>query len=51
MEMHVGVDELTSLVHSLETTLANVHDLEVVDKLLHGHEQCVFRDTLLSGRR
>lgn len=42
MKMHIGVDDLTGLVHSLETTPANVHDLEVVGRLLHGDEQRVF---------
>ena len=49
MKMHIGTDDLTGLVHSLETTPANVHDLEVVDKLLHGDEQRVFGDAGYRG--
>jgi len=49
MKMHVGVDDLTGLVHSLETTPANVHDLEVVDRLLHGDEQRAFGDAGYRG--
>jgi len=49
MKMHVGVDDLTGLVHSLETTPANVHDLEIVDRLLHGKEVRVFGDAGYRG--
>jgi IS5 family transposase len=49
MKMHIGVDDLTGLVHSLETTPANVHDLEVVDRLLQGDEQRVFGDAGYRG--
>jgi len=49
MKMHVGVDDLTGLVHSLETTPANIHDLEVVDRLLHGDERRVFGDAGYRG--
>jgi len=49
MKMHIGVDDLTGLIHSLETTAANVHDLEVVGRLLHGNEQRVFGDAGYRG--
>lgn len=49
MKMYVGVDDLTGLVHGLETTPANVHDLEVVDRLLHGDEQRVLGDAGYRG--
>ena len=32
------------LIHSIETTAANVHDIVPADKLLHGEEQRVFGD-------
>ena len=44
MKLHIGVDDLTGLVHSLDTTPANTHDLDAADKLLHGDEQRVFGD-------
>lgn len=38
MKMHIGVDESLGLIHSVEGTAANVHDVVVTDKLLHGEE-------------
>lgn len=35
MKMHIGVDESLGFIHSLETTPANKHDLNVAAKLLH----------------
>lgn len=35
---HWGVDKDTGLIHSVETTAANVHDLNPVAALLHGEE-------------
>lgn len=45
MKMHIGVDELLGLIHSLETTPANEHGLNVAAKLLHGQEARVWADT------
>jgi transposase, IS5 family len=49
MKMHIGVDDTLGLIHSLETTPANVHDLNVVDRLLHGEEERVFGDSGYRG--
>ncbi len=42
MKMHVGVDYTLGLIHSIDTTAANVHDILPAGKLLHGEEQRVF---------
>ena len=39
MKLHIGVDDQIGLIHRLETTPANTHDLEAVDKLFHGDEE------------
>lgn len=44
MKMHIGVDDKLGLIHSIDTTAANVHDIVPADKLLHGEEQRVFGD-------
>lgn len=49
MKMHIGVDDTLSLIHSLETTPANTHDLRVVDQLLHGEEKRIFGDSGYRG--
>ena len=36
---HVGVDSESGLVHSLEVTSANVHDVTITSKLLSGEEE------------
>ena len=49
MKMHIGVDDVLGLVHSIETTPANVHDLEAAPKLLHGKEERVLGDAGYRG--
>lgn len=49
MKMHIGVDATTGVIHSLETTAANAHDLEPSDKLLHGSEEYIFADAGYQG--
>ena len=49
MKMHIGVDDVLGLVHSIETTPANTHDLEAVGKLLHGDEERVLGDAGYRG--
>lgn len=44
MKTHIGVDAQSGLVHSLETTSANVHDKAKLEDLLHGDEKCLFGD-------
>jgi len=41
---HVGVDAASGVVHSLDTTTAEVHDSRVWDELLHGEETSVWAD-------
>ena len=42
MKVHIGVDEKYGLIHSLETTSAEAHDITMADKLLHGEEERVW---------
>jgi IS5 family transposase len=51
MKVHIGVDSRTKVIHSVETTAANVHDSQVVDKLLHGRETRVWGDSAYTGKR
>ena len=38
---HVGVDKDSGLVHTVEVTAANEHDVTMTAKLLHGEEETV----------
>ena len=49
MKMHIGVDDTFGVIHSLETTAANAHDLSIADKLLHGEEKEVWADAGYRG--
>jgi len=49
MKMHIGVDDALGLIHSVETTSAEVHDVVVADKLLHGEEKRFFSDAGYTG--
>ena len=51
MKLHIGADSRTRLIHSLETTSANVHDSQVMEHLLHGHETRVWGDSAYAGQR
>src|SRR5574344_1549070 len=42
---HVGVDKDSGLVHTVEVTAANVHDVTMVPKLLTGDETVVYGDS------
>ncbi|MCP9883867.1 IS5 family transposase, partial [Synechococcus sp. ATX 2A4] len=42
MKVHIGVDKDSGLIHSVETTAANVHDLTAAAELLHGDEEVVY---------
>jgi len=42
---HIGVDKDSGLVHHVETTAANVHDVTVVPKLLYGEEESIHGDS------
>ncbi len=49
MKVHVGVDKDNGLIHSIETTSANVHDLTPAAELLHGEEKVVYADSGYQG--
>ena len=42
---HIGVDKDSGLVHTVEATAANVHDVAEVPKLLTGEEEAVYGDS------
>jgi transposase, IS5 family len=49
MKVHIGVDKDSGLIHSVETTAANVHDLTPAAELLHGDEEVVYADAGYHG--
>ncbi|MCP9873650.1 IS5 family transposase, partial [Synechococcus sp. Cruz CV-v-12] len=49
MKVHIGVDKDTGLIHSVETSAANVHDLTPAAELLHGEETVVYADAGYQG--
>lgn len=49
MKVHIGVDKDSGLIHSVETTAANVHDLTPAADLLHGEEEVVYADAGYQG--
>jgi IS5 family transposase len=51
MKMHIGIDDTLGLIHSIDTTSDNVHDIVPAGKLLHGEEQRVFGDAGYLGIR
>lgn len=46
---HIGVDKISGLVHHVEVTAANVHDLTVLPNLLYGEEEIVHGDSAYLG--
>lgn len=51
MKAHIGVDSQTTLIHSVAATAANVHDSQMLPKLLHGQKTRVWGDSAYSGQR
>jgi len=49
MKMHIGTDDTLGMVHSIDTTAANTHDIVPADKLLHGEERRIFADAGYQG--
>jgi len=49
MKVHIGVDSESGLIHAVETTAANVHDLTPAAELLHGEETVVYADAGYQG--
>lgn len=50
-KVHIGVQSTNSVVHSLEMTAANVHDSQVLEKVLHGKETRVYGDSAYMGQK
>jgi IS5 family transposase len=49
MKGHIGVDAESGLVHTVEATPANVHDVAMAPKLLHGEEDYMSGDSGYAG--
>ena len=49
MKVHIGVDKENGLIHSIETTSANVHVLTPAAELLHGQETVVYANSGYQG--
>ena len=49
MKAHIGVDDVSGLVHHVECTAANVSDVTQAHKLLHGEEDTVCGDSGYTG--
>ena len=49
MKMHIGVDDIHGLIHSIDSTAANVSDIAQTGLLLHGQEQRVWGDAGYTG--
>ena len=42
IKVHIGEDKASGMIHSVETTTANVHDITQAAQLLHGEEDVVY---------
>ena len=51
MKGHIGVDSKTKLIHAVVATGANVHDSQVLPKLLHGRETRYWGDSAYTGQK
>ena len=49
MMVHIGVDKDSGLIHSVETTSANVHDITRAAQLLHGDGEVFYGDAGYQG--
>ena len=49
MKMHIGVDDALGVIHSIETTAANAHDITQTGELLHGDEERCWGDAGYQG--
>ncbi len=50
MKVHIGIDSETKMIHSAVATSANVHDSQMLPKLLHGQESKVWGDSAYRGQ-
>ncbi len=46
---NIGVDRDSGLVYTVEATPANVHDVNMMSKLLHGEKETVYGDSGYTG--
>ena len=51
MRCHIGVDASSCLVHYVESTAANVHELNTAAIRLHGDERLLYGDAGPIGNR
>ncbi len=51
LRCHIGVDAASGLVHSVESTAANVHELNTAAERLHGDERLINGDAGHIGNR
>ena len=49
MKMHIGVSDILGLIHSIDATAANLHDIVTTGKLLHGDGHSLFGDASFLG--
>jgi IS5 family transposase len=49
MKAHIGVDSKSGMIHTVEATAANEHDITCTSKLLHGKEKLVYADAGYTG--
>ena len=49
LKVHIGVVKDSGLIHSVETTSANLHDITRAAQLLHGEEEVVYGDAGYQG--
>lgn len=49
MKMHIGTDDVLGLIHSVDTTAANAHDITATERVLHGEESRVWGDAGYTG--
>lgn len=49
MKAHIGVDSKSGMVHTVEATAANQHDITCTSQLLHGEETIVYGDAGYTG--
>jgi len=45
MKCHIGVDAFSGLVHTIEVTPANIHDIQVTSKLIREDDEVVYGDS------
>ncbi|WP_444917481.1 IS5 family transposase [Microbulbifer sp. JMSA003] len=45
MKMHIGVDDVLGVIHSIDTTAANSHDATTTERVLHGEEKRIWGDS------